>query len=92
MAWICPECGNENKDELISCVCGYEDKKCEATGTDIYQKRVYMDRIKPTKSWETFMKIAIGFPFIAVGVALCTTTAEVDRFLGLFLYLLDRGL
>ena len=91
MAWICPECGNENKDELISCVCGYEDKKCEATGTDIYQKRVYMYRIKPTKSWEMFMKIAIGFPFIAVGVALCIekpTTTEGIRSLGLFFILI----
>jgi len=89
MAWICPECGNENKDELISCVCGYEDKKCEATGTDIYQKRVYMDRIVPTKSWETFMTIAIGFLIIAFGVAWCIempTTAEgtVDKLWGFF--------
>jgi len=89
MAWICPECGNENKDELISCVCGYEDKKCEATGTDIYQKRVYMDRIVPTKSWETFLTIAIGFLIIAFGVAWCIempTTAEgtVDKLWGFF--------
>lgn len=55
-----------------------------ATGTDTYQKRVYMDRIVPTKSLETFMTIAIGFLIIAFGVAWCIempTTAEgtVDK-------------
>ena len=30
MSWICPECGNGNKDELVRCVCGYEDEEITA--------------------------------------------------------------
>ncbi len=84
MAWICPECGNENKDELISCVCGYEDKKCEATGADIYQKRVYMDRTKPTKGCKTFMTIAAGFLPIGFGVVVLIATTEDSLLINLF--------
>ncbi|WP_041273157.1 hypothetical protein [Desulforapulum autotrophicum] len=25
MTWVCPECGEENKDELVRCICGYEE-------------------------------------------------------------------
>ena len=33
MTWICPKCGNENKDEFDRCICCYLDKKWEAIGT-----------------------------------------------------------
>jgi hypothetical protein len=45
-----------------------------ATGTDTYQKRLYMDRTEPTKGWKTYMTIVAGFLLFAFGAAFCEET------------------
>jgi len=67
------------------------ERKWEPIILDNYHKRVYMDRVKPTRSiWITSMVIVAGIMFISLGIASCSafisksfTNADDKLFFGI---------
>jgi hypothetical protein len=70
MGWICPECGYENDDYLIKCICGYEDKE-EREGEDTVKQQSVSERIcnsfEVVKIKENHSEIAL----ISIVVSFC---------------------
>lgn len=77
--WTCLVCGNENDDEMIRCICGYEipdnkadlnieDKKAETTRTN-GTKGSSITPAAPTETLKTIKNASIAF-FIFAGVQL----------------------
>ena len=67
MGWICPKCGNRNKDELDKCNLCHLGK----LGEETYQKRAYMYRLEPTTVLVTFLLIVLGILLLAVVSTFC---------------------
>ena len=79
MVWICPKCGNKNKDELNRCILCHFGKLDDLP----YQKRVYMDRVKPTYGSIKIIAGIIMLPIGAYAIAVAFTSDDVmDKFIG----------
>jgi hypothetical protein len=89
MTWICPKCGNKNKDKLEYCPLCHLGRLYDGT----YQKRIYMYRSEPTTAVGTFLRIVAGILLLMVGIYfLLVALFESDNWMFFFFIFFILGL